>query len=128
MKTVEDDDNSGLSQRRKNGRAQIAKLRPSAGWGGPLNGYGDVRSGLRFGAPGRCRDAARAGEFPRDLLHALGSLAHLPRYREVKRVDLGSNILAIERELIGDLNQLVRDNPADATSHRDRNQDRGENR
>ena len=82
---------------------------------------------VRTGEPGLAIPQARAGELPHDLLHALRGLAYLPCYRLVKRVDFGLNILAIERELIGDVNQLVGDDPTDAASHRDRNQDRREN-
>jgi hypothetical protein len=45
----------------------------------------------------------------------------------MKRFNLGVNVLTVLRELIGDINQLVRDDPTDAAGHRDRNQDGCEN-
>jgi len=36
-----------------------------------------------------------ASEFPRDLLHAFGSVAELPGDGDVKRFNLGVNILAV---------------------------------
>ena len=40
-------------------------------------------------------DAPRTAEFLHDLFHACGSLAELPGYGEVKRVNLGTNVLAV---------------------------------
>jgi hypothetical protein len=38
---------------------------------------------------------ARVGQFPHDLLHAFGGMAKLPRDRDVKRLNLGVNVLAV---------------------------------
>ena len=68
-----------------------------------------------------------AVEFLRNLFHALGSFAYVSRYWYVKRLDLGMNVLAIGRKLIGDVNHLCRDDPANPGSHGNRNHDGGEN-
>ena len=62
----------------------------------------------------------RTGEFPHDLLHAFGGMTEMPLYRDVERLDFDVNVLAVEGELIGNLNQLVCDDPADSANHRDR--------
>ena len=45
----------------------------------------------------------------------------------MKSLNLGVNVLAVLRELIGDVDQLARDDPADAASRRHRHQDGREN-
>ena len=59
-----------------------------------------------------------------NLLHALGGLAYLPGRRKVKSGNPGPNVLAVKRDLIGDVNQLRRDDPANAAGHANRNDNR----
>ena len=86
MKTVKYEDNSCAPQRRKNGRAQIAKVRPSAGWGFDHSNrqretwaqaaFSDALIQTLVRAMPRMRGGA--GQLSHDLFHACGSLPSCP--------------------------------------------------